>query len=116
MIGYTPHFYVETVPYSGCGQCGIGPGAYHHNTHAVRSFLKLNPMKTIEISISNARSLEHAMEKAFEEAESKCRSTDGKFTQTHKVDKVVFKTLEGTNQYRDGLSFEYKFNAELEEW
>ena len=73
-------------------------------------------MKTIEISIHSARSLEHAMEKAFEEAESKCHSTDGKYTQTHKVDKIVFKTLEAANTYRDGLSFEYKFNAELEEW
>jgi len=29
-----PHKYVPTEPYKGCGQCGIGPGAYFHNSEA----------------------------------------------------------------------------------
>jgi hypothetical protein len=31
-----PHLYVITVPYEGCGKCGVGPGASHHNSHEVR--------------------------------------------------------------------------------
>jgi hypothetical protein len=29
---HSPHEYVETSPYKGCGSCGFGPGAYLHNT------------------------------------------------------------------------------------
>jgi hypothetical protein len=35
---YTPHAYVETNPYNGCGDCGVGPGALHHNSHEVKHF------------------------------------------------------------------------------
>lgn len=35
-----PHEYVETVPYKGCGVCGFGPGAYQHNSEAVKRFLE----------------------------------------------------------------------------
>jgi hypothetical protein len=29
-----PHKYVDTVPYKGCGDCGVGIGAYVHNSSA----------------------------------------------------------------------------------
>ena len=32
-----PHKYVDTEPYNGCGQCGIGPGAWFHGVPAHES-------------------------------------------------------------------------------
>ncbi len=34
----TPHYYVPTDPYKGCGVCGIGPGAYVHNDFNVEAY------------------------------------------------------------------------------
>lgn len=31
-----PHEYVPTTPYNGCAVCGVGPGAFIHNSHNVR--------------------------------------------------------------------------------
>ena len=72
-------------------------------------------MKTVKIEISDARSLEHAMDKALESAGYSCDSTvPGTSHQTHKISKVTFKTLEATSNFRD-KSFTYHFEADLEE-
>ena len=119
MIGYVPHLYVPTVS-SGCGKCGVGPGAFHHNSHEVRRYeLKGKDMKTIQIEVSEARSLEHAMDRAIEDAGNRCFSSHPKgedHRETHTVTKVTFKTLEATIGYghRDNR-FTYKFEAELAE-
>ena len=71
-------------------------------------------MKTVPIEISNARSIEDAMEKAIEQAESGCFTRDKEYKQTHRLSKVTFKTLEVDIEYRDN-HWVYKFEAELEE-
>lgn len=71
-------------------------------------------MKKVEILISNARSLEHAMDQAIETAENGTFTKDKDFRQTHNVSKVTFKGLEVSIEYRDN-HWQYKFEAELEE-
>lgn len=34
-----PHYYVQTTPYRGCAICGVGPGAFVHNTYEVERFI-----------------------------------------------------------------------------
>jgi hypothetical protein len=50
----TPHFYVPTKPYRGCGKCGFGPGTYAHNTENVRRH-----QATLKLAIEDA---EHRIE------------------------------------------------------
>lgn len=71
-------------------------------------------MKTIEVRISNARSLEHAMDQAIEQAESGLSTPENKFNTTHRVTSVKFKGLEVSIEYRDN-HWQYIFEAELEE-
>lgn len=35
-----PHYYLVTIPYQGCGQCGFGPGASFHNTYEIERYFK----------------------------------------------------------------------------
>ncbi len=71
-------------------------------------------MKTIEVKISNARSLEHAMDQAIEQAESGLSTAANKYEPTHRLSSVKFKTLEVHTEYRDN-HWQYIFEAELEE-
>jgi vacuolar-type H+-ATPase subunit I/STV1 len=63
------------------------------------------------ITVTAARSLEHAMDKAIEDAEGQCYATPDK---PLRVTKVVFKALEAEISYRE-TSFEYQFEAHYEE-
>ena len=38
--GHVPHEYEPTEPYSGCMQCGQGPGALQHNNYLVKDYLR----------------------------------------------------------------------------
>lgn len=67
-------------------------------------------MKTVNINITDARSLEHAMDKAIEEAEGKCHLVD----KTYRVNKVRFIMLSAEVSYH-GKTFTYYFEADLEE-
>jgi hypothetical protein len=72
-------------------------------------------VKTIKITIPDARSLEHAMDKAIEHAGYSCDSTTpGTNHQTHRIKQVTFKTLVAEVSYRD-KTFTYHFEADLEE-
>ncbi len=39
--GHAPHEYIPTIPYSGCQDCGQGPGALQHNTYLVKDYLRI---------------------------------------------------------------------------
>jgi hypothetical protein len=72
-------------------------------------------VKTVQIPITNARNLEHAMDQAIESAGYSCDSTrPGTGHQTHKIDKVRFITLIAEVSYRE-KNFTYHFEADLEE-
>lgn len=71
-------------------------------------------MKTIPIKIHNARSLEHAMDQAIEQAEAGLSTAENKYDPTHRLSKITFKTVEVTIEYRDN-HWTYFFEAELEE-
>jgi hypothetical protein len=40
--GHVPHEYEPTTPYSGCLECGQGPGALQHNTYLVSDFHEIH--------------------------------------------------------------------------
>ena len=73
-------------------------------------------MKTIKIEISDARSLENAMDKAIESAGYSCDSTrPGTSHQTHRIDKVRFVTLVVEICSPRDQSWTYHFEADLVE-
>lgn len=71
-------------------------------------------MKTVNINITNARSLEDAMDKAIDAADSGAFTRDSEYRQTHRINKVRFIMLSAEVSYHD-KTFTYYFEADLEE-
>ncbi len=71
--------------------------------------------KTFEVEVSDdVRSLEHAMYKALTEAKDRLSTRENGWSPTHRLVKVIFKTLEVNTDYRDE-AWIYTFVAVLEE-
>ena len=64
-----PHEYAETNPYKGCAVCGFGPGAYQHNSAAIREAndLKVNPDGSIPM-VDGREDLERRATKFMQKA------------------------------------------------
>jgi hypothetical protein len=71
-------------------------------------------VRTVNIEISGARSLEHAMDQAIEQAETKCHQTVPDYKTTHRLNRVRFIMLTAECSYRD-KNFIYYFEADLED-
>lgn len=73
-------------------------------------------MKHVSIQISSARSLEHAMDQAIEQAQNSCYvvGASGKGREAYRVEQVIFTRLAASCGYTEH-DFTYTFTAELEE-
>ena len=72
-------------------------------------------MKLLEVDISEARNLEHAMDLAIKKTEEEMFKLGGaKDYDVYRIRKVKFITLEAVVNY-EGNRFTYKFEATLDE-